>query len=112
MRVAFDVKGTLSGFDSKKVWKLFRALESKGCEIVIWSNMPTFARDLVEKHNLSNDYECKSMKLDVDEENWYDLAVEDDRSQTWLAARKFIFVGDIPETDDEIEELSRNLTEG
>jgi hypothetical protein len=109
MKVAFDVKGTLKGLDETKVWKLFHILEARGCEIVIWSNMITFAHDVVREKQLNNDFIGKKDKYDLEEDEWFDVAVEDDRSQDYLAAKRFVFVGDIPEDDDAIYKLANDL---
>lgn len=108
MKIAFDVKGTLDGWNEVLVLKLLRAMKAAGHEVVVWSNSAGFARDAVEKYNLNVPYQWKQEKRDLDcavnpEEHYFDLAVEDDTRQTYLAAKEFLWVHDINESN--IDEL-------
>lgn len=111
MRVAFDVKGTIEGPKKDLVLKLFRGLQEKGHTCIVWSNLYSYAIDAVVNNKLENtEPNRKYSKGDVAEgiyasTTMFDLAVEDDRSQTWLAANRFLFVDEI--TEDSVKELLR-----
>jgi hypothetical protein len=109
MRVAFDVKGTLDGPNSQKVWKLLQTLESKGCDITIWSSWLPFASELVSNRRLNFKYQSKELRGDVPLNEWFDVAVEDDTQQDFLAAKRFVFVKDIPEENSAIVDLADEL---
>lgn len=98
MRIAFDVKGTLDGPKSGLVLHIFDQLQKQGHECVVWSNYLDYAVQAIKKHNLQNTTPMtKKSKVDMmnSEEGMFDLAIEDDRSQTWLGAKKFAFVDEL-----------------
>ena len=107
MRVAFDVKGTLAG--PEKIERFFRWFQSKGCEMVIWSNCFSYAVEMQEKLKTDSRVMTKVGTFDCDEYDYMDIAVEDDPSQTWLAAKKIILVDEVPETEEEFESLYGGL---
>ena len=108
MRVAFDVKGTLAG--PEKILKLFKWFESKGCQMVIWSNAYGYTTEIKEKLGLEAETMSKFGTFDVSDKSEYmDIAIEDDTSQTWLAAKKLIFVHEVPSDESKFEELFGGL---
>lgn len=95
MKIAFDVKGTLSGPKEKFVVRLLLELQALGHECIVWSNSFGYAVDCVAKNGFKEvRAESKSTKWDRDQSNWYDVAIEDDHSQDYLAAKRIIFVDD------------------
>lgn len=97
MKIAFDVKGTLDGPKTKFVLAMLIALQEMGHECIVWSNSYGYAVDCVRNLGLVNvRAESKTDKWSRDEANFYDVAIEDDKQQTWLAAKHFIWVDDIP----------------
>jgi hypothetical protein len=108
MKIAFDVMGTLEGPKKQLVLKFFKAMKAAGHTCIVWSNSYQYAIDCVKDNNLDVLYQSKTSKSDLyhytnPEEGMMDLAVEDDRRQTYLAARNFLFVDDISE--ESIDEL-------
>ena len=96
MKIAFDVKGTLDGPKGHIILSVLLHLQKMGHECIVWSNSYGYARDFVEKHELKDvRAESKGDKWNTDEKNFYDFAIEDDKSQTYLAAKQFIFVNEI-----------------
>lgn len=114
MRIAFDVKGTIDGPKGKFVLGLMAFLQELGHECVVWSNSYSFAADAVRDHNLKVEYMSKKMKgdMDHDETQFYDFAVEDDTSQTWLAAKSFIWVHELPGAMGGIKKLAEDIHSG
>lgn len=117
MKIAFDVKGTLDNPHDKRtermVLALLETLQNMGHEIIVWSNSFGYAVECVEKLGLKNvRAESKSNKWNVsDESQWYDVCIEDDTSQTYLAAKRIIFVKDIaPLAMGGIIKLAQELT--
>lgn len=107
MRIAFDVMGTLEKGPRRTALryalaKLFRA----GHEIFIWSNMLSYAvkvQQELELHGIEATAMSKYSKHEA--ENYgglMDVAFEDDTSQTYLAAKKFYFVHQLPDNGTEI----------
>lgn len=109
MLVAFDVKGTIEGPKKDLVLKLFRGLQEKGHKCVVWSNLYSYAIDAIVDNGLNNTEPFKKYtKGDVAEgiyndTDTVDLAIEDDRCQTYLAAHRFLFVDEI--TEETVKEL-------
>lgn len=106
MKVAFDVKGTIDGYKQDLVLKLFKGLQAKGHTCVVWSNCYSYAVDAIRDHGLTNTEPMDKMsRFDLRDRDMepMDLAIEDDRSQTWLGAKRFIFVDDLDE--ETIQEL-------
>lgn len=97
MKIAFDVMGTIEGPKKNQVLAMIRHLKEHGHEVVVWSNLYSYATDAVEDYDLQVEAMSKKMMLDYDSESEaMDLAIEDDRSQTWLGAKKFLFVDELP----------------
>ena len=109
MKVAFDCIGTLLG--PRKCFLLFKWFESKGCEMIIWSGSYSYTTDAKEKYDLEAVCKMKKGTYDYkDESDYMDIAVEDDVSQgRWLAAKKFIYVHDIPEDPTEFDKKYGDL---
>ncbi len=104
MKVAFDCAGTLLG--PRKCLLLFKWFESKGCEMVIWSNAYGYTLEAKEKYALEAETMEKKGTFDYEDKSEYmDIAVEDDVGQgSWLASKKFIFVHDIPDDPEKFDE--------
>jgi hypothetical protein len=99
MKIAFDVKGTLDGPKGHIVLSALKHLQKMGHECIVWSNSYSYAVDFVKEHKLEGvRAEQKYDKWNTPPEHFYDFAIEDDRSQTYLAAKQFIFVHDIETT--------------
>jgi len=102
MKIAFDVKGTIEGPRKIQVLAMLRHLKELGHEVIVWSNLYSYATDAVRNYDLNVEATSKKMMLDYDSESEaMDLAIEDDRSQTWLGAKKFLFVDEIPDNSTE-----------
>jgi hydroxymethylpyrimidine pyrophosphatase-like HAD family hydrolase len=110
MIIACDVKGTLEGPMKQQILAMLAYLHSLGHDVRVWSNSYGYAIDAVQDNNLPYKAESKTDKWTREEENFYDLAFEDDVQQgQWLAAKKFIFVKDIPENVDEAIEMLKKV---
>lgn len=110
MKIACDVMGTLEGRKKKQILKMLDIFSRAGADITVWSNLYSYAVDAVKNNNLKAEYDSKKMMLDYDDPSEaMDLAIEDDRSQTWLGARRFLFVDEIPEDMAEVELLANKL---
>lgn len=114
MKIAFDVIGTLEG--GLKPWKmrhLVYLLAKAGHEVYIWSSLPSAAYRLaqtMEKVGVTctpmskySEYEAKEDGRPI-----MDIAFDDDRSQTYLATKRFIYVYEVP---DDIEAFAKTLLE-
>ena len=113
VKIACDVKGTLEGDKKKQVLKILDLFHRAGYEIIIWSNMSSYAHDAVRDNNLRAEPMGKKMMLDYDDPSEaMNYCIEDDRSQTWLGAHKFIWVDEIPEDITQIELFVRELLDG
>lgn len=114
MRVAFDVKGTLEGVNQAQVRALLFELKALGCEITIWSNMFTFAVDMHEELGLNASVRTEKKFSKGDCVSWnhpmFDLCIEDDPSQTWLGAKNFLLVRDLP-SGIEPKDLAKQIVE-
>src|SRR4051812_31226905 len=101
MKIAIDVKGTLEGPKQDIIRAVAKQLHDEGHEITIWSSMFSFASDC--KNNLKVPYNCdlKRFHSEVEPEDWYDLAIDDDTQQTFLPAKRIIYVNEF----NNIEEL-------
>jgi len=107
MRIAFDVMGTLAGTKGDVLLEAFRKLQDLGHTCVVWSNSISYAVETVKKHNLNTDAQWKKSKFDLEDFSMepYDVAVEDDRSQTWLGANAFVWVDEVTNNSDAIVRL-------
>lgn len=113
MKIASDVKGTIEGSKKKQVLKMLDLFSRAGHQITVWSNLYSYAVDAVKDNNLKADAMSKRSKSDVDyeEEKYFDIAIEDDGRQTYLAAKRFVWVNDIPDDIDQIEAFVKKLLE-
>lgn len=114
MKIACDVKGTLEGPKKKQVLKMLDLFHRAGYEITIWSNLYSYATDAVRDNNLRAHAMSKYSKSDYDnnESQFFNFAIEDDRNQTYLAAKKIIWVDEIPEDLEQVELFVKELLEG
>lgn len=100
MKIAFDVKGTIEGPKKDLVLKLFKGFQAQGHTCVVWSNMYSFAIGAIKDNDLENTNAMMKFskgEAELGEVDFFDLAIEDDRRQTYLAANKFLFVDEITE---------------
>lgn len=98
MRIAFDVKGTIEGHKKALVLHIFEQLQKQGHTCIVWSNSFSYAVDAIKNNDLKNTEPMQKLsKRDLEELGGqpFDLAIEDDRSQTWLGANKFAFVDEL-----------------
>lgn len=105
MKLAVDVKGTLEGSKKQQVLKIIDILSKVGYEVTVWSNLYSYAVDAVRDNNLKASVSSKMTKgdLDFDESKFFNVAIEDDRSQSYLPAKKFIWVDEIPNDINAVE---------
>lgn len=106
MKIAFDVKGTLDGHKKHEMRRILLSLYAAGHEIYIWSSLFSYAvkeaKYWEQRHikcealDKYSTYEAKARNMPV-----MDIAFEDDRTQTYLAANKIVFVDEIPNVVDE-----------
>ncbi len=105
MRVAFDVKGTLVSNNresQKSVRLILKAFHQLGHEITVWSNLPSYCVEFIEKNpefeSLVPYLTSKRSKhqFETDGIPLFDLAFEDDEAQHYLAAERMVFVRHIP----------------
>lgn len=100
MKIAFDVQGTLIGFDSKKVVALFKWFQQQGHEMYVWSyGGRSMARDAIAQLGLGSDVKpmAKYGQCDVSfDEDLMDIAI-DDNYDDFLATKNLLLVSDIPD---------------
>ena len=113
MRIAFDVKNTLEGHEnSGRIMNLLLLLHKQGHEIIIWSSVLSYAyrttKRIKDAYGITLDCYSKYGTYEAEEQNLpvMDFAVEDDTSQDYLAAQKFVWVHNIPEN---VEEFAQSL---
>jgi len=97
-RIAFDVKGTIEGPKKALVLHIFEQLQAQGHECIVWSNLYSYAVDAIKDNNLQNTYAISKLSKGdcaARGEEMFDLCIEDDRSQTYLGAKKFAFVDEL-----------------
>jgi len=116
MKVACDVKGTINGPKKKQVLKMLDIFAKAGYEITVWSNLYSYATEAVQDNNLraqtSSKYSKTDWQCEGDESKFFNFAIEDDRQQTYLAAKKFIWVDEIPEDLVQVEMFVKELLDG
>jgi len=101
MNIAFDVKGTLEGHKKVEIRYTLKQLYDAGHKIYIWSNLFSYANDMAESLQMRG-IECEALEKYAKNEadQWdrpmMDVAFEDDRSQSWLAAKRIICVDEVP----------------
>lgn len=102
MKIAFDVLGTLRGHKGPALAEAFRKLQELGHECVIWSSEYSMTTEIKKHYGLECETMSKQTKGDYDyeEKNYFDVAVEDDRGQTYLGARQFAFVDQLRSNAD------------
>lgn len=105
MRIAFDVLGTLRGHKGPALAEAFRKLQELGHECVIWSSEYSMTTEIKKHYSLECETMSKRAKYEMrndngDYENLFDVAVEDDRGQTYLGARQFAFVDELRSNAD------------
>lgn len=112
MKIAFDVKGTIDGPKGDVILEAFKKLQELGHTCVVWSNLYSYATDAIAKHGLNAEAHDKRMKMDLeyDESRYFDVAIEDDRRQEYLAANRFIFVDDITSADDLVSNILKGVS--
>lgn len=118
MNIAFDVKGTLEDTDQEaKVWDLLKRLHDAGHSIYIWSSLRMYANKTLEKvgtYGRKAKAIDKYSKLEAEEGYGYgmmDIAFEDDHSQTYLAAKRFVWVDEIPRDLEAYEKFAKELVQ-
>lgn len=111
MKIAFDVKGTIEGPKQKQVLELFWRLQEAGHEMFVWSNLFSYAAQAIIDHGLPATAIRKNSLTEANDTAYglMDLAIEDDRSQSYLGAIKIIFVDEL---ESEIEFLGEYLPGG
>lgn len=111
MRIAFDVKGTIDGPKQKFVLGLLKMLQEQGHDITVWSNSFSYAVDAVKQHGLNAKVQSKKSRSDMDceEQDYFDICVEDDTSQSYLAAKRFIWVHELPSAMGGIKKLAEEI---
>lgn len=96
MKIAFDVLGTINGYRQSEVLRLFRSLQAKGHEMFVWSSDFGMAVNAVKTHGLNATPLDKFSHSEAEEKGFkMDVCIEDDHSQTWLAARAIVFVDEM-----------------
>ena len=102
LSVVFDIRGTLVGRNEEAVRWLFDWFKARGHRITIWSNGGTSTllqkyKDIQfsNKFNYSHGKELISWGNDP-ETCVFDVAIDDDMDQTYLSAKSFIWVHEIP----------------
>jgi len=108
-RIAFDVKGTLFGPKQRQVVQMFKEFKLQGCEMFIWSSMPSYCLDAQKELGLDAELITKRTINETEPEDLMDIAVEDDHSQTYLATKQLVFVDEIPDDEASIAEFVRDL---
>lgn len=98
MLIAVDVLGTLKGPKSFEIRKMIRVFQDAGHEVIVWSSEYSLAKNAVEEYGLNCTYHQKWSKADVraERERQVDIAIDDDTYQTYLGAKKFVYVHEIP----------------
>jgi hypothetical protein len=105
MKIAFDVAGTIEGPKQKEILELFWRLHGAGHELFVWSNSYGYAIDAVKKYNLPAATMLKYGR--GDSQDLMDVAIEDDRSQTWLGASKIVFVDELSNKSEFLDQLTK-----
>lgn len=110
MRIAFDVKGTIDGPKQKFVLGLLKFLQDLGHECVVWSSVYGYAVDAVKKHDLDCAAQSKTGRYDCsDASQYFDLAIDDDTGSSYLAAKRFIWVHNIPAAMGGVLKLAQEI---
>lgn len=107
MKIAFDVKGTLYGNNEKNIRRLYDAFARAGHTMFVWSNSYNYATATVDDLKLGASPRMKHGTFDR-VTDFMDICVEDDRTQTWLASTKIVFVDEIKD-DTDVKQLVETL---
>ena len=104
MKIAFDCLGTLTGSHGPALAEAIVKLQSLGHECVIWSSLYSYTIDMKNKYALECETMSKRSKHEMAdyEMDLFDIAVDDDRGQTYLGAKKFVYVDEITKNSDAI----------
>lgn len=101
MNIAFDVKGTLDGHKKVEIRYTLKKLYDAGHKIYIWSSLFSYANDMAKSLQMRG-IACEALEkyakneADAWDRPMMDVAFEDDRTQTYLAVKRFIFVDEVP----------------
>lgn len=108
-RVVFDCQGSLNG--PPKVKQLYFAFNILGAHITIWSGVYGIAtRTAASTRPAANDV----LEKDFTGEKGYkfDIAIDDDTTQTFPGVKRMVYVDEIPENAEEILEFAKKLIAG
>lgn len=115
MNIAFDVKGTLDGYKKVEIRYTLKKLYDAGHKIYIWSSLFSYANEMAKSLQMRG-IECEALEkyakneADAWDRPMMDLAFEDDRTQSWLAAKRIVFVDEVPNGAREfVKELIESL---
>ena len=112
-KIAVDVKGTLEGPRRAQIIQMIRMLLAQGHDVQIWSFGlgAQGAYRLKAATGIDLEWDDKFSKHDAQEQgrDLFDVAIEDDRSQIYLAAKKFIWVDLIPTEPEKLQALVEGL---
>lgn len=104
MRIAFDCLGTLMGSHGPALAEAIIKLQALGHECVIWSSLYSYTIEMKNKYKLNvetmekrSTYEMREYEMEL-----FDVAVDDDRGQTYLGAKAFVYVDEITKNSDAI----------
>jgi hypothetical protein len=93
MKIAIDVKGTLEGPKGEIIAEAAAVLKERGHEITVWSSLLSYAYEWVKGAGEFYEISGKKWRRDVEPEEFYDVAIEDDENLgEILAANKVIYV--------------------
>lgn len=112
MKIAVDVLGTLNGRKNTFIMAMIRLLYDAGHSITVWSSEYSLAQNAamgLRARGIQCDAMSKKCAFDTEEEHFFDYAFEDDRLQSYLATKKFIWVDEIPESLADCRTLARNM---
>lgn len=101
MRIAFDCLGTLMGSHGPALAEAIVKLQALGHECVIWSSLYSYTIEMKNKYNLDVETMSKQSRYEMDGQ-LFDVAVDDDRGQTYLGAKTFVYVDEITKNSDAI----------
>lgn len=98
--VAVDVKGTLDGSNSENVTKFVRWLMEQGHNVIVWSNLYSFALDHAKLLGTA-----PQEKRRRGQGMSFDVAIDDEVSDQgrWLAADFFLWSQDVPSDQAEYQ---------
>lgn len=105
LNVVFDVQGTLVGYNQTKVRQLFELFVKNGHTVSIWSNgmrsaLPDEYQQYTFRSKFNKAHGRELLSWGNDPKTCiFDIAVEDDKGQSYLSAHSFIWVWDIPNED-------------